>query len=167
MAEGGLRKPAELSFEGNVSYNWDIFEEEFNIYCNAALSDKDSKVKAYTLLNLAGPEAIKRHRNFEYKPEIKQGGEVFQTAESKDDVEVLLRKFRDLCNPQTNVSMERHIFFTRDQKIGETVDAYITDLKQKAKSCEFGELQNELIRDHFISGVTSEQLRRVLLKENK
>ena len=75
-------------------------EEESNIYCNAALSDKKSKVKACTLVNLAGPEAIKRQRNFEYIPEIKQGDEVIQTVESKNDVGVLLCKFGELCNPQ-------------------------------------------------------------------
>ena len=146
MAEG-LRNPAELSFEGNVAQNWNIL------------------VKAYTLLNLAGPEAIKRARNFEYKDEVKDGDRIIQEKEAKDDVKVLLKKFRELCNPQNNVSMERPIFFIRDQKQGESVDAYVTDLKLKAKTCEFGNLKDELIRDRFISGVVSEQLRRVLLKE--
>ena len=91
MAEGGLRKPAELSFEGNVAQNWNIFEEEFEIYSYAALHDKDDKVKPYTLLNLAGPEAIKRARNFEYKDEVKDGDRIIQEKETKDDVKVLLK----------------------------------------------------------------------------
>lgn len=167
MAEIGLRKPSPLSFEGNVAENWRYFEEEFEIYSHAVLYDKPSKVKAYTLLNLAGPEAIKRAKNFDYKPEIKEGDEVIHAAESKEDVECLLRKFRELCNPQSNVSMERHLFFTRNQKPGETVDTYINDLKQKARSCEFGTLNDDLVRDKFVSGVVSDQLRRVLLKESK
>ena len=61
--------------------------------------------------------------------------------------------------------METHLFFTRDQRQGETVDSYITDLKHKAKTCEFGDIKDGLIRDRFISSVTSEQLHRVLLKE--
>ena len=165
MAEAALRKPAELSFEGNLAHNWSAFEEEFEIYSNATLYDKTSKVKAYTLLNLAGPEAVKRAKNVLYKEEIKNGDEVIQAAESKENVDDLIKKFRELCNPQSNVSMERHIFFTRDQKPRESIDSYITDLKQKARSCELANLQDELIRDRFISGVQSEQLRRVLLKE--
>ena len=167
MAESALRKPSPLSFEGNVAENWRYFEEEFEIYSHAVLYDKNSKVKAYTLLNLAGPEAIKRAKNFDYKPEIKEGDEVVQAAESKEDVDCLLRKFRELCNPQSNVSMERHLFFTRNQKPGETIDTYINDLKQKARSCEFGTLNDDLVRDKFVSGVVSDQLRRVLVKESK
>ena len=166
MAEGGLRKPPELSFEGNVAHNWKVFKEEFEIYSNAALHDKTDKVKAYTLLNLAGAEAIKRSKTFEYLPAVhNEDNEIVQQAENKEDVEVLIKKFDELCNPQSNVSMERHLFFTRDQRQGETVDSYITDLKHKAKTCEFGDIKDGLIRDRFISGVTSEQLRRVLLKE--
>ena len=133
MAESGLRKPAELSFEGNVAYNWQVFEEEFAIYSHAALHDKSDKVKAYTLLNLAGPEAVKRSRNFIYKPEVRDADNaIVSRAESKENVEDLIAKFRELCNPQSNISMERHLFFTREQKQGESVDSYITDLKQKA-----------------------------------
>ena len=166
MAESGLRKPAPLSFEGNVSENWRIFEEEFEIYSNAILYEKPDKVKAYTLLNLAGQEAIQRSKLFEYQPEVRNANDqITQAAETKEQVDVLITKFRELCNPQKNVSMERHIFFTRDQKQGESMNAYITDLKQKASSCEFEHIKDSLIRDRFISGVNSEPLRRVLLKE--
>ena len=166
MADSGLRKPCPLSFEGNIAENWRAFEEEFCIYCEAALYNKSSKVQAYTLLNLAGPEGIKRSNNFEYAPAVlNPDGSVQTPAETKEDMNTLLGKFRNLCNPQTNVSMERHLFFTRDQKPGESVDTYMTDLKLKAATCEFGTIKDSLIRDRFISGVTSDQLRRVLLKE--
>ena len=96
---------------------------------------------------------------------VEDGTIVITPAQLKECLADLLLKFKELSNPQNNVSMERHIFFTRDQKQGESVEAYITDLKQKAKTCEFIQLHDSLIRDRFISGVNSEQLRRVLLKE--
>ena len=61
--------------------------------------------------------------------------------------------------------MERHIFFMRDQKQGESVDGYITDWKAKAAICEFGTLCDSLVRDRFISGVLSENLTGLLFKE--
>ena len=36
-----LRKPAPLSFEGNVADNWRAFESEFDIFVEAAYSDKN------------------------------------------------------------------------------------------------------------------------------
>lgn len=168
MAESGLRKPVPVCFEGNVAESWRLFEEDFEIYSAAVLDGKSEKVKAYTMLNLAGTEAIKRSKNFEYAAEIKDGdGTVITPAESKEDPNVLIKKFQALCNPQTNVSMERHIFFSRSQKSGESVESYMTDLKDKASKCEFEDIKDSLIRDRFISGVLSPQLRRVLLKERK
>ena len=165
MAES-LRKPDPVTFDSSVAENWRNFEEEFEIYTEAVLYDKTPKVKAYTLLNLAGSEAIKRSKNFEYAPEVKNDdGDVITAAETKEDHRVLLQKFRNLCNPLTNVSMERHLFFTRDQKQGESVESYITELRSKANSCEFAALKDSLLRDRFISGVQSANLRRVLLKE--
>ena len=46
-----LRKPAPLSFEGNVAENWRTFESEFDIFVEAAYSDKNDCTRAYILLN--------------------------------------------------------------------------------------------------------------------
>ena len=99
-----------MAFDGNNAHNWKIFEEEFEIYAVAALHGKEKKVQAYTSLNLAGPEAIKRYKNFES-----------EDGEDKDNPDILIQKFKEICNPQKNVSMEQHIFFMRDQKQGESV----------------------------------------------
>ena len=48
----GLRKPEPLSFEGNVAENWRHFEEDFDIFIEAAYGDKDERTKTYILLNL-------------------------------------------------------------------------------------------------------------------
>jgi hypothetical protein len=41
--------------------------------------------------------------------------------------------------------MKRHVFFTRNQRQGETVEAYVSDLRNKVKTCRFGNLQDELV----------------------
>ena len=43
---------------------------------------------------------------------------------------------------------------------------YLTELKLKAKSCEFAQLQESLIRDRVVGGITSETLRERLLRED-
>ena len=57
------------------------------------------------------------------------------------------------------------MFFTRVQKVDENIDEYVTDLKIKARNCNFGDLQDEMIRDKIICGITSEQLRGRLLRQ--
>ena len=68
-------------------------------------------MKAYTLFNLDGAEAVKHSRTVEYHAVVyNANNEIVQQTESKDDVAVFMKKFDDLCNPQSNTSMERHFF---------------------------------------------------------
>ena len=117
-----LRKPAPLSFEGNVAENWRTFESEFDIFVEAAYSDKNDRTRAYILLNLAGKDAIKKAKTFTYAAEVRnEDGDIIQAAESQESVAVLKAKFRELCNPLTNVIIERHKFNTRFQEASEPV----------------------------------------------
>ena len=154
----GLRTPDPVSFEGNVAENWREFERHFTIYRKAALKKCDPDEVPYILLNLAGPEAIERERTFTYKPEVKDGDTVVTPAESREDPDLLITKFRELCNLQTNIIVERHKFNTRNQKEGETTEAYITDLKKLGNQCEYGNLKNELIRDRIVCGLKNENI---------
>ena len=66
MAESTLRRIQPLIFDENIADNFVNFEREWKVYQIAALSEKDKKVQAYTLLNLAGPDAILKSESFEY-----------------------------------------------------------------------------------------------------
>jgi hypothetical protein len=91
--------------------------------------------------------------------------EVVQEAESPEQLQVLKAKFRELCNPLTNVIIERHRFNTRVQEASEPVQNFITALKILADTCEYGTIKDSLIRDRIVCGVTSDTLRKQLLKE--
>ena len=161
----GLWTPDPVSFEGNVAENWREFERHFTIYRKAPLKKCDPDEVAYILLNLAGPEAIERERTFTYKPEVKGEDTVVTPAESREDPDLLITKFRELCNPQTNIIVERHKFNTRNQREGETTEAYIMDLKKLGNQCEYGNLRNELVRDRIVCGIKNENIQRQMLKQ--
>ncbi|GAA6098905.1 uncharacterized protein K02A2.6-like [Tachysurus ichikawai] len=48
---------------------------------------------------------------------------------------------------------------------GESFDNYLTDLKIKAQSCNFGDLKNSMIRDQIVYGTNEKKLREKLLRE--
>ena len=163
-----LRKPEPLSFEGNVAENWKNFEAEFDIFVQAAYGDRDQRTKAYILLNLAGREAIEKEKIFTYAAEVRNdAGDVVQPAESRENLTVLKAKFTELCNPLTNVIIEQHKFNSRVQQLSEHVQNFITSLKILSNSCEYGSLKDSLIRDRIVCGVSSDTLRRQLLKERE
>ena len=51
------------------------------------------------------------------------------------------------------------MFHTRVQGEGETIDSFTTDLRLKSQSCEFGSLQDSLIRDRGNKGKVTQRLR--------
>ena len=77
----------------------------------------------------------------------------------------IMDKFEAYCNPRKNVTWERHVFNTQNQRIGETIDQYVTELCTKAKSCEFGLLTESLIKDRIVCGITDDGTRSRLLRE--
>lgn len=66
---------------------------------------------------------------------------------------------------QEKPTLHRHVFFMRSQGQTESIDAYVTDLKNKAEDCEFGELRESLVRDRIVCGIKDDQLRARLLRE--
>ena len=82
-----------------------------------------------------------------------------------DKIEVLFSKFDEYCEPRKNITMERYKFNTPVQRSDETPDEYVTELKLRAKNCEFGALESELIQDRVVYGITSERVKERLLRE--
>lgn len=46
-----------------------------------------------------------------------------------------------------------------------TITRYVTELNNRAKSCEFGELSESLIRDNIICGILDDSVRESPLRE--
>ncbi|XP_061170579.1 uncharacterized protein K02A2.6-like [Saccostrea echinata] len=149
-----LKPPSHLSFEGNLAENWKEWLQGFRLYLIASgIDEKAGKVKVAAFLHVAGVEARR----------------IYNTLNSpEDDVEkldVLIENFQKYVEPRKNLTYVRHIFFTRKQEIHETIDNYVTDLKNKAIQCEFGNLKDSMIRDRLVCGIANEACRARLLRE--
>lgn len=150
-----LKPPNSLSFEGNVAENWRTWVQKFELYLIASgLAEKSEERQCATFLHVAGDEALKVFNTMEF-------------GEGELDLNALKESFRKYCEPRKNVTYLRHIFFTRAQGQNETIDAYVTDLKNKAKDCGFGALTDELIKDRIVCGVKNDIVRARLLREDE
>ena len=71
--------------------------------------------------------------------------------------------------PQVNVPYERLCFRGMSQLPSETVEQFVTRLRQKAQSCEFGDAGavDQQICDQVISKCLSHNIRRELLEKGK
>ena len=90
---------------------------------------------------MAGKNVTEKAKTFTYAAEVRnEDGDIVQTAESRESVAVLKAKF--MCNPLTNVIIERQKFNTSFREASEPVQNFITALKILADTCEFGTLKD-------------------------
>ncbi|KAK9730165.1 RNase H-like domain found in reverse transcriptase [Popillia japonica] len=84
---------------------------------------------------------------------------------SYDDV---ITKFKSHCMPKKNLTVERHNFLTRSQKDAESIEEFVTALKNLSLSCDLGDLRETLVRDMFIAGlnINNRGIKEKLLQED-
>lgn len=98
------------------------------------LDNKPDARKIALLLTVAGPQAVEVYNTF-----------VFATADDKEKFDVVVAKFDEHCSPKKNETFERYVFRSRIQQPTESFDTFLTDLKLKARTCNFGQLQESMI----------------------
>ena len=151
----GLKPPAGLDLlHGNLSENWRRFRQSFELYLTAAGgASKSAKVQSSLFLHIAGEEAVEVYNTL-----------TFDEEDDRLKLAIILEKIEEYCNPRKNITYEMYKFFTCVQ--GDmSFNQYLTELKLKAKSCEFAQLRESLIRDRVVCGITSDTLRERLLRE--
>ena len=82
------------------------------------------------------------------------------------DYPTTLKVLDDYFIPKAKVPFERHLFRQITQSSEETVDQFVCRLRQRAASCDFGEREDEYIRDQLIDKCYSAKLRRKFLEKD-
>ena len=72
----------------------------------------------------------------------------------------IINQFEKFYIPKRNLTYERYIFFTRDQRSEENIENYTAELRKLEK------LRDSLIRDRIIIGMKDDGLRQRFLQEN-
>ncbi len=153
-----LEPPKTLELRGNLSENWRRFKQDWECYLTVVLDgrDKPDEYKSSLLLHVIGEDARELYNSFEW-------------ADPADrvNIDAIVEKLEQYCVPRKNITFERYKFFTCAQKQGQTVDQYVNDLQQKAKSCEFGNLKDSLVRDRIVCGIYANDIREKLLRDDR
>ena len=83
-----------------------------------------------------------------------------------DTPDTIFDALRDVFRPIGNCTMSRFKFKSLKQKQGATVDTYMAELKVLIHECGYDEtMQNILLKDQFIFGVTVHEIQEHLLNE--
>ena len=150
--ERSLPAPTAFNIDATDLYSeWKHWSSAFEIYSVASdLQKKDDAVQRATMLHCLGP-AVQR---------------IFNTLPSEHKS---LAEAKTALNgyfaPKRNVVAERYKFRSRAQKADESFDAYLTSLRELVKSCDFGTLEEEMIRDQIVEKCSSQTLKQKLLQQ--
>ena len=150
-----VKPPDAVNWTGNVDYEWRTFKQRFMLYLMAAgLDEKSDARRIALLLTIAGQQAVEVYNTFE-----------FANEEDKGKFDEIVKKFDEHCSPKKNESFERYVFRSRMQQPAESIDVFLTDLKLKARTCNFKDVQDSMIRDQLVFGIQDSKLRERLLRE--
>lgn len=76
--------------------------------------------------------------------------------------EGLIAFFNDKFMKQVNVIFERAQFNKRTQREGETAQEFITAVTNLSKTCNYGQMTDELVRDKLVAGILDAKLSETL-----
>ncbi|XP_076295857.1 uncharacterized protein LOC143216569 isoform X2 [Lasioglossum baleicum] len=147
--------PLPLSGTGDLSQNWQKWKDTFFLYLTANNYIKTSEdLKIRKLKEVIGPLGI-----------------YFIDTVRKDYNESELNNLQKLFAkldivfkvPPSEVEA-RYNFFTCSREKDESINKYIERLKEKAKTCNFGTMMDNLIRDKVITNIKDEDLLLTLFK---
>ena len=136
----------------NLAARWKRWHRAFELYVTGK-GVADAAQKKALLLHTAGMETQDIYYTL---PEVAGEGDVYIKATTALEA---------YFSPKAHAPFERHIFRGMAQAPTETVDQFVTRLKTKAESCDFGDKKEEQIRDQVIEKCSSHRLRRKLLEK--
>ncbi len=68
-------------------------------------------------------------------------------------------------SPPPSEVIQRYRFNSRTRAVGESVAAYVVELRRLAEFCNYGGSLNKMLRDRLVSGVNNEAIQKKLLSE--
>jgi predicted aspartyl protease len=153
-----LKPPKSLNFMAtDIAEGWTTWKEEFNLYLELALGEQTEKHNISLLKYLIGKEGREIYATFK----------ILETEADTYTLKNVLKRFDEHCVAQRNEDVERYKFLTRRQGGEEAQDHFITDLKVMAGTCDFGALEDSLVKTMIIIGMNNSALRERLLRETK
>ena len=134
---------------------WRSYKQVWVNYCLiSGLNSQTEEYKVAFFLHCLGTERLKIYNGFQ-----------FENEPDRKILAKVLEKFDEFTLGHTNETYERYVFNSRNQEEQESIDAYVTVLRNLAKSCNFCEcMRDSLIKDRIVLGVNSNATRKKLLQ---
>ena len=88
----------------------------------------------------------------------------FESDAEGKKIENVVAGFESFCIGAVNVNYERYRFNKRTQETGERFDVFLGEIRRLACACDFGAVEESMVRDRIVVGLTDDTTRRKLLQ---
>ncbi|XP_068712230.1 uncharacterized protein [Montipora foliosa] len=130
-----------------LAQRWDKWKGEFELYV-AASGVEDKLQKRALLLHLAGPGVREIFKT--YPDEVKGDAKEFDKA---------MTCLSETFEVKKNVPLARQKLLASTPNPGETINNFVTRLKSLAEHCDYGEEEDNQVRDIVIFHVKNKELK--------
>ena len=92
-------------------------------------------------------------------------GLVAPASPQKKNFDELIKALKTHYEPKPVIIAKRFCFYKRSQLLGETIAAFVGELRRLAINCDFGNFLDDALQDRLVCGLRSEQTQRKLPSE--
>jgi len=126
----GIQPPTGLVLSAKEkAVNWKVYKQQWDNYTIVAQLDKQPEdYRVALFLYSIGPNAVKIS-------EIYNSFDL--SEENRRKLSAIMTEFDKYVIGETNETYERYMFNSRYQKEGESIDAYVGELRTLAQTCNF------------------------------
>ena len=132
---------------------WTQYIERLKFFFQAnGITDADKKRAVF--LSVVGPASYKLLRNL-----------ISPARPDEKTFEELVEVLQNHYSPKPSETLQRYRFKQRSRKPGETVAAFVADLRSIAEYCNFGASLEESLRDQIVCGINDSSIQQKLFAE--
>ena len=151
----------ELADAENLSTTWRTWKRRWDAF--AAVSglnaNQDDEYKTGMLVSVADDETLKVIDSLPYA-----------ASGDRKKIDKIIELLEKHCLQDVNILFERHRFYRRVLKDGESIDKFVRELRMLARTCEFTEdgkdFTEQMVRDRLVCGVSENSVQQKLLAKD-
>ena len=133
--------------------DWTEYEERLGHFFSANEITDEAKQRSI-LLSACGAKTYRLIRNLATP---RKPGEI-----PYDELVALVGNHH---NPKPSVIVQRFKFHSHFRKQGQSVSAFVAELRQLSEHCDFGTVLDDMLRDRLVCGINNDTIQRRLLGE--